>query len=339
MKTITFGNGPAELSVSTISYGAMGLTVVYEEKLVTEEEGLVALRTAFDAGVRHFDTAQAYVRVAPDKSIEHNEVLVGKFLKSLTIEERKEVTVATKFATFSMDMKPFTEFDEVAFFKACDDSLNRLGVDSIDLYYSHRIYPKSVPIETWMNGFVKLFEQGKIKRIGLSEATEEVIRAANAIHPITCIQQEWSLFARDLEKDLVPVCKELNIGIIAYSPVGRGFLAGKFETVKPTGFRSTVPYLNGENAKKNQILLDQIKELAASKGCSANQLCLAWLVYKGAVPIPGSAKPHHIISNCEAADVELTAAEIKKLDYIGDQVSGMRGDAAYMSLTYHAYDS
>eukprot|EP00924_Labyrinthula_sp_SR-Ha-C_P012857 snap_masked-scaffold_12-processed-gene-1.26-mRNA-1 protein AED:0.06 eAED:0.06 QI:0/-1/0/1/-1/1/1/0/339 len=334
MKKVTLGVGKAALEVSAIGYGAMGLTAFYDP-IPTEEHGLKVLRAAYDAGVRHFDTAQVYARMEEDKTIVYNEDLIGKFLKSLTEEEKTDVSVATKFMPWTRDMKLLTEFDEESFFKACDDSLKRLGVDSIDLYYLHRIFPKEVEVKTWMAGFKTLYDQGKIKRVGLSEASARVIREANEIHPITCIQQEWSLFARDLEQDLVPVCRELGIGIVAYSPVGRGFLAGKFETETPVGYRANVPYLSEENREKNNVLLTEIKTMAAKKGCTANQLCLAWLVAKGGVPIPGSSKIAHVESNCTAEKVELTEDDVRALDVIGDKVSGLRASPERIEMSYH----
>eukprot|EP00924_Labyrinthula_sp_SR-Ha-C_P015338 snap_masked-scaffold_87-processed-gene-0.12-mRNA-1 protein AED:0.02 eAED:0.03 QI:0/0/0/1/1/1/2/0/325 len=323
MKKTVLGTGESALEVSCIGYGAM------------EEESLRVLKTAFDSGIRHFDTAQMYVRFDEEAGIVYNEELIGKFLKTLNNEERKEVSVATKYFPAVLQSFSVTNFDEEEFKQACNSSLERLGVDCIDLYYCHRIFPSNISVKTWMNGFKKLVEEGKIKRVGLSEASAEIITQAHKIYPITCIQQEWSIFVRDLEEEIVPLCKQLGIGIVAYSPMGRGFLAGKFSENKPEGFRSSVPFLNQENIEKNKLLLEEIKGLAELKNCGINQICLAWVMKKGGIPIPGSANLEHVKSNCDSWKVDLSETEMSRLDEIGKKVNGLRGDAEYMMFAFN----
>jgi aryl-alcohol dehydrogenase-like predicted oxidoreductase len=335
-KIITIGKGPAEMGVSSIGYGCMGLTAMYGD-ITPEADAIAVLRKAYDLGVRHFDTAQGYRQEDKNGVTHYNEELVGKFLKTLSDDERKDVTVATKF--FPMNAKWEMVFEEDWFIEQTKASLKRLQVDCIDLYYFHRVYPQNVcAVDVWMGAAKKLVEQGLIKRIGLSEANATIIREAHKIHPITAIQQEWSLFARDLEKEIVPTCQELGIGIIAYSPIGRGFLAGKFTSKEdaPKDWRGTnVPYLSAENIEKNQKILEELKAIAASKNCSTGQLCLSWLVHKGAVPIPGTTKVHHLEDNMAALNVTLSDEEIQKLGDLGDQVVGERGTEDYMARTFH----
>lgn len=327
---ISIGNGVAEMKVSKLSYGCMGLTAFYGETVIPENKAIEILKTAYDLGVRHFDTAWVYQRKEKSGKVHYNEEIVGKFLKTLSEEERKEVTVATKFY-------PGQKFDEEWFVEATKQSLERLGVDALDLYYFHRIYPESVcKVEVWMGAAVKLIEQGLIKRIGLSEASPEVIRKANAIHPITAIQQEWSLFARDLEEKVVPTCKELGIGIISYSPIGRGFLAGSFtkKEERPKDWRAGVPYLSEENIESNLQILEDLKAMAEKKKCTTGQLCLAWVMAKGGIPIPGTTKLHHLEDNMGALNVELNKAEIEHLDELGSKVVGARGNESYMKSAF-----
>eukprot|EP00924_Labyrinthula_sp_SR-Ha-C_P002453 augustus_masked-scaffold_16-processed-gene-5.1-mRNA-1 protein AED:0.10 eAED:0.10 QI:0/0/0/1/1/1/2/0/713 len=329
MKTKILGAGSASLEVSIVGFGAMGLTAFYDP-VPTEQQGLKILQTAFNSGVRHFDTAQCYFRENLAGEIKHNEALLGKFLATLSPEEKKIVTVATKFMPVDRSGNPAQVFDEDYFIKKCNESLERLGISCIDLYYSHRIYPKCVPVQHWMDGFVKLIQTGKIKRIGLSEASANVIRSAHAIHSITCVQQEWSLFVRDLEEEIVPLCQKLGIGIVAYSPIGRGFLGGKFDAGCPRDWRSSIPYMQEKNLKQNKKLLQEIKLFASEKNVSTSRLCLAWLIAKGAVPIPGSTKRLHIEDNCLAAEVKLTNEEIKYLDEFGSRVQGLRASPKYL---------
>lgn len=329
--TLELGKGDVALETAPIGFGCMGLTAFYGEA-TPEEKAIEVLRGAFDLGVRHFDTAQVYARKDKDGTMHYNEELIGKFLATLSEDERKEVSVATKFYPASKD------WDEEKFREATLKSKERLGVDSIDLYYFHRVFPKEVAtVDVWMGAAKKLVEEGVIKRIGLSEAGPKTIREAHAIHPITCIQQEWSLFARDLEAEVVPTCKELGIGIVAYSPIGRGFLAGAFKSKaeSPKDWRKDIPYLQEENIDKNLQVLEEMKAMAEEKNCTVGQLCLAWVMAKGAVPIPGTTKLGHVEDNMGALLVTLSEEEVQKLGELGNKVSGARANEDYMSRTFH----
>ena len=291
---------------------------------------------AYDAGCRMFDTAEKYQQFGEQVpgTFRYNEELVGAFLQTI---DRDSVVVATKFMPRQEGL--FTgpyNYDYETLEKACDDSLKRLGVDSIDIYYLHRMYPEDVvPIETIAADFKKLVEKGKIKGYGLSEAAPETIRRAHKVHPVSAIQQEWSLFARDLEEEIVPTCKELGITIVAYSPIARGMLSGAL-TETPKDRRKDIPYLSPENMAANKKLIEVIEALASEKKCGAAQICLAWVIKKGGVPIPGSTKIHRAAENVAAAGVVLTDEDMNKLDELGKQVKGLRGNEGYMSSTFHS---
>lgn len=211
---------------------------------------------------------------------------------------------------------------------ACEASLNRLGVDCIDLYYLHRIDIK-VPIEIAIGELKKLVEEGKIKYVGLSEASASTIRRAHAIHPITAVQLEWSLWARDVEEEIVPTCRELGIGIVAYSPLGRGFFssgAGVIENVTEDDFRKTLPRFQAENLEHNNGLFERVKDMASLKECTTSQLALAWLYHQGSdvCPIPGTTKIHNLDQNIGALAVKLTSEEVEELNSISSSVKGDR---------------
>mmetsp|Transcript_4343 Transcript_4343/g.9801 ORF Transcript_4343/g.9801 Transcript_4343/m.9801 type:complete len:228 (+) Transcript_4343:461-1144(+) len=219
--------------------------------------------------------------------------------------------------------------------KAVDESLARLGIDTIDIYYVHRMYPEDVvTIEQIATDMKKLVDAGKIKGYGLSEAAPDQIRRAHAIHPVTAIQQEWSLFARDLEEEIVPTCKELGVAIVAYSPIARGMLSGAL-TATPKDWRKDIPYLTEENMAANRKLIEAIETLATEKKCSSAQICLAWVMQRGGIPIPGTTKIDHALSNLAATNVELTKEDMDKLESLGSQVKGLRGDESYMESTFH----
>ncbi|KAL7539872.1 hypothetical protein ACHAWF_006531 [Thalassiosira exigua] len=220
--------------------------------------------------------------------------------------------------------------------KSCDASRERLGVETIDLYYMHRMYPEDVvSIETIAADMKKLVDQGKIRGYGLSEAAPDTIKRAHAIHPVSAIQQEWSLFARDLEEDVVPTCNELGIDIVAYSPIARGMLSGAL-TETPKDWRKDIPYLTEENMAANKKLMEFIGSLAKDKGCTSAQICLAWVVKKGGIPIPGTTKLERAVENIAAKDVELTEGDMETLEMLGSQVKGLRGNEGYMESTYHS---
>jgi len=314
-------------------YGAMGLTAFYGPA-VANETGVDVMLSAYKAGCRMFDTAQIYQQFGkpvPGTYV-HNEELVGEFAKSVG---RDNVVIATKF--FPRQEGKTYQYSYEMLEKATDKSLEHLGIDRIDLYYLHRMYPADVvQIETIAADMKKLVEKGKIKGYGLSEASPDLIRRAHAVHPVTAIQQEWSLFARDLEAEIVPTCKELGISIVAYSPIARGMLSGALTEV-PKDWRSNVPYLSSENIEANRKLVHAIEELAASKECTPAQLCLAWVQAKGGIPIPGTTKAERAASNHAASAVKLTSDEMKTLDKLGEGVKGLRGDESYMGNTFHSH--
>ena len=318
----------------------MGLTAFYGPA-VSNSHGIAVMRSSYDAGCRLFDTAEIYQQFgdqAPD-TYRFNEELVGAFVKSLRDDDKSldDLVIATKF--FPRRENGFSgpyvySFDMLE--KAVDDSLQRLGVDCIDLYYLHRMYPEEVvSIETFASDIKKLIDKGKIKEYGLSEAAPETIRRAHSVHPVAAIQQEWSLFARDLEEDIVPTCKELGIAIVAYSPIARGMLSGAL-TETPKDWRKDIPYLSEENIAANRKLIENIEGIAKEKGCSSAEICLAWVMAKGAIPIPGTTKVERAASNFAAKDITLSKEDMEKLESLGSQVKGLRGDESYMGSTYHS---
>lgn len=213
--------------------------------------------------------------------------------------------------------------------RCCEASLKRLGVEYVDLYYQHRI-DKLVPIEDTMEELKKLVEEGKIKYIGLSEASPDTIRRAHAVHPITALQMEWSLWTRDIEEEIVPLCRELGIGIVAYGPLGRGFFAGRaaIESVPTVGLMSTHPRFTGENLDKNKVLYERVVKLASKFGCTSAQLTLSWLLHQGddVIPIPGTTKVKHVDDNVGSLKVKLTAEDLKEItDAVAiNEVAGAR---------------
>jgi len=279
--------------------------------------------------VTFFDTADMYGPYT-------NEVLLGKAIKGI----RDKVQIATKFA-FHVNPSgaPGIRGDPEYVRAACEGSLKRLGVDCIDLYYQHRVDEK-VPIEVTVGEMKKLVEEGKVKYIGLSEASASEVRRAHAVHPITALQIEWSLWVRDVESEIVSVARELGIGLVPYSPLGRGFFAGlKIEDLPEGDFRLTVPFLQGENLNKNKQLLQGVAKIAQEKKCTTSQLALAWVIQKGApstVPIPGTTKVANLDSNIGALGVKLTEEEMKALEEAvpASDVAGTRYSAHSMKATW-----
>lgn len=319
-----------------MGYGAMGLTAFYGPA-VLNDHGVEVMKAAYDAGCRMFDTAEIYQQFGEQVpgAYRFNEELVGDFIKCL--DDRDDVVIATKFypRRENFSSGPFLYSFEMLE-KACDDSLARLGIDCIDLYYLHRMYPDDVvPIETIAADMKKLVEKGKIKGYGLSEAAPDTIRRAHAVHPITAIQQEWSLFARDLEEEIVPTCKELGITIVAYSPIARGMLSGALTETPKDWRKDNIAYLTEENMDANKKLVAAIEVLANEKKCTTAQICIAWVIKKGGVPIPGTTKKERASQNFSAKDVELTEEDMSKLEALGKQVKGLRGNEGYMENTYH----
>ncbi|XP_043814887.1 perakine reductase isoform X2 [Manihot esculenta] len=314
--------GNQGLEVSKLGFGCMELSGGYNAPL-PEEVGISIIKEAFNRGITFFDTADIYGSNA-------NEVLIGKALKQLP---REKIQLATKFGVIfkkNYDYRTASFNGKPEYVRACcEASLKRLDVDYIDLYYQHRIDP-SVPIEETMGELKKLVEEGKIKYIGLSEPSPDTIKRAHAVHPITALQIEWSLWSRDLEEQIIPLCRELGIGIVPYSPLGQGFFAGKavVESVPSDTLLKFFPRFTEENLKQNKVLYRRVENLAKKYGCSPAQLALAWVLNQGddVVPIPGTTKIKNLEDNIGALRVKLTKDEFKEVsDAVpADQVAGLR---------------
>eukprot|EP00268_Persea_americana_P026899 TRINITY_DN2643_c0_g1_i2.p1 TRINITY_DN2643_c0_g1~~TRINITY_DN2643_c0_g1_i2.p1 ORF type:complete len:349 (+),score=56.20 TRINITY_DN2643_c0_g1_i2:157-1203(+) len=319
--------GSQGLEVSKLGFGCVGLTGTYNAPL-SEEDGISIIRHAFSEGITFFDTADAYGANA-------NEILVGKALKQLP---REKIQLATKFGIVSLSpilVKGTPEYVR----SCCEASLKRLDVEYIDLYYQHRV-DTSVAIEETMEELKKLVEEGKVKHIGLSEASPDTIRRAHRVYPITALQIEWSLWTRDIEDEIVPLCRELGIGIVAYSPLGCGFFGGKVvvETIPENTFLSKHPRFTGNNLEKNKILYYRIENLAAKHGCTPAQLALAWLLHQGddMVPIPGTTKIKNLDNNIGSLKVRLTQRDLNEIsDAVpADEVAGL---CSYENVILHSW--
>ena len=307
MKTRTLGRD--RLAVSELGLGCMGMSDFYAGR--DDAESVATIHRALDLGVTFLDTADMY---GPFR----NEELVGRAIR----DRRDQVVLATKFGNkrapdgtgLGIDGSP--EYVR----SACDASLRRLGVDHIDLYYQHRVDPR-VPIEETVGAMAELVTAGKVLHLGMSEAAPETIRRAHAVHPITALQTEYSLWSREAEDAVLPTVRDLGIGFVAYSPLGRGFLTGRFKSVDDLpddDYRRNQPRFQGENFQKNLDLVAHITELAKQKGCTPSQLALAWLLHRGndIVPIPGTKRRQYLEENVGAVDVELTPQEMARIDAI-----------------------
>jgi aryl-alcohol dehydrogenase-like predicted oxidoreductase len=319
--------GKSSLVVSSLGLGCMGMSEFYGES--DERESVATIHHALDCGVTFFDTADMY-------GMGKNEELVGRALEG----RRHEATVATKFgnvrgadgAFLGVNGRP--EYVQ----QACEASLRRLRMPTIDLYYQHRVDPK-VPIEETVGAMARLVEQGKVRYLGLSEAGGNTIRRAHATHPIAALQTEYSLWTRDPEEGILAVCRELGIGFVPYSPLGRGFLTGRFENTgdlaDPKDYRKNHPRFVGANFQKNLALVEAIKRLAAEKRSTPAQLALAWVLAQGEdlVPIPGTKRRQYLDDNLGALNVKLSAEELRRLDEIAPRgiTAGTRYPAAHMS--------
>ncbi|ANL45051.1 aldo/keto reductase protein [Rhizobium phaseoli] len=329
MKTRKLGN---DLTVSAVGLGCMGMSFAYGAS--DEAESIRTLNRAVDLGVTLFDTAEVYGPFT-------NEILLGKALKP----HRDRVVIATKFgfkidtsragaaAIAGVDSRP----EHVR--AVAEASLKRLGIETIDLLYQHRVDPY-VPIEETVGVMAELVREGKVRALGLSEAGSATIRRAHAVHPIAALQSEYSLWTRDPEEDVLATCRELGIGFVPYSPLGRGFLTGairKADDLAADDFRRQVPRFQAENFDANAALVATLERLAAEKGVTAAQLALAWVLSQGddIVPIPGARKLHHLEQNAAAADISLSAAELRQLGEAipAAQVAGKRYSDASLAMT------
>jgi aryl-alcohol dehydrogenase-like predicted oxidoreductase len=324
MEQRTLGN--QGLVVSALGLGCMGMSEFYAG--ATEQESIATLHRAIELGVTFLDTADMY---GPFK----NEELVGRALRG----RRDRVVLATKFGN---ERKPDGTWVGVNgrpeyVRAACEGSLRRLGVDRIDLYYQHRVDPK-VPIEETVGAMAELVRAGKVRFLGLSEAAPATIRRAHAVHPISALQTEYSLWSRDPEDEIVPTIRQLGIGFVPYSPLGRGFLTGRFrrlEDLAPDDYRRNSPRFQGENFEKNLRLVDRIRELAAEKKVAPSQLALAWVLAQGkyVVPIPGTTTRGHLEENVAAAAIVLGKDDLARIDQVAPKgvAAGDRYPAAAMA--------
>jgi len=312
--------GTQGLEVSALGLGCMGMSEFYGQR--DDAESVATIHRALELGVTFLDTADMYGPYI-------NEELVGKAIQN----KRQQVIIATKFGIVrtgdptarSINGRP--EYVK----SSCEGSLKRLGIDTIDLYYQHRVDPK-VPIEETVGAMAQLVKEGKVRYLGLSEASSETIQKAHAVHPITALQTEYSLWSRDPEDDVLETCRNLGIGFVAYSPLGRGFLTGqfkKFEDIPEGDYRRNSPRFQGDNFQKNIDLVKQMESMAQEKNCSPAQLALAWVLAQGEdiVPIPGTKRRKYLEENVAALQVTLTSAELEKINSIAPK--GIAAGARY----------
>jgi aryl-alcohol dehydrogenase-like predicted oxidoreductase len=312
--------GPSGPEVSAIGLGCMGMSAFYGA--TDEAEALRTIARALDLGCNFLDTSDMY---GPHT----NEQLLGRAIAG----RRDEVFLATKFG-IKLELGPpvrrSLDGSPAYVHAACEASLQRLGVDHIDLYYQHRVDPDT-PIEETVGAMAELVAEGKVRHLGLSEASPETIRRAHAVHPITALQTEYSLWTRDLEAEIMPTLQELGIGLVAYSPLGRGFLSGRFsspEELDEGDFRRYGPRFTGENLQQNLKLAERVAELAAEKDITPGQLALAWVLHRGEhiVPIPGTKRVSYLEENLGAAEVQLSAEDVERISEAVPRAAGERYD-------------
>jgi aryl-alcohol dehydrogenase-like predicted oxidoreductase len=318
--------------VSAIGLGcmSMGIANTYTSSVKDDDDAVALIHRAMDLGITLLDTADVYGE---------SEVQVGKALRG----RRDKVVLATKFGFASTPSTQPRDPNEINgspryVREACEKSLKRLGVEHIDLYYLHRVDPRT-PIEETVGAMATLVTEGKVGHLGLSEASAATLRRAYQVHPIAAVQSEYSLFTRDPEDDLLPVLEEMDIALVAYSPLGRGFLGGRFrklEDLAPDDWRRNNPRFQGENFSKNLALADHVRELAAQKGCTPAQLALAWLLnrHENVIPIPGTSSVERVEENARAADLELSEAELASIEQASPPgaASGKRYDPGMLGL-------
>jgi aryl-alcohol dehydrogenase-like predicted oxidoreductase len=317
--------GTQGLIVSELGLGCMGMSEYYG--FPNEKEAVATIHRSLELGVNFIDTADTY-------GIGHNEELIGKAIR----KHRDRTILATKFGIIRGKDGSLAKINGRPEYvrEACEASLRRLGVEVIDLYYQHRVDPNT-PIEDTVGAMAELVQEGKVRFLGLSEAAPQTVRRAYAVHPITALQNEYSLWSRDIENEILPICRELGIGLVAFSPLGRGFFTSQIKNINnltQEDLRHRLPRFQGDNFKHNLMFLERIEEIAQEKSCRPSQLALAWLLAQGEdiIPIPGTKRQTHLEENVDALEIKLTVDDLKHIDEIAPQniAAGMRYPEALM---------